>query len=44
MSNPSQFVSNFGSSSWKIYTMNANKELLDGVFTGVRAKPDLIGK
>jgi hypothetical protein len=24
--------------------MNSAKELIDGVFTGVRAKPDLIGK
>jgi hypothetical protein len=44
MSNPAQFVSNFADSSWKIYTMNIAKELIDGVFSGVRAKPDLIGK
>ncbi|CDW89223.1 UNKNOWN [Stylonychia lemnae] len=44
LQNPSSFLSNSGTSSWGVYTMNSNKEYIDGQYSGLKATPDLIGK
>jgi hypothetical protein len=44
LSNPNFFAANNVASSWQIYTMNKDKEYIDGVSSGVKARPDLLGK
>lgn len=44
MTNPNTFSANSVTSTWQIYTMNANKEYIDGIYSGLKAYPDLIGK
>lgn len=43
LTNPSSFNANQATSSWQIYTMNANKEYIDGNSTNLRALPALYG-
>lgn len=43
MSNPSYFAANYANDSWQIYTMNSQKQYIDGVSAGLIASPLLVG-
>jgi len=42
--NPTLFTANEVTSTWQIYTMNSDKEYIDGIDSGVEATPELTGK
>ena len=44
LQNPSSFLANSATSSFAVYTMNANKQYIDGDYDGIKATPALIGK
>lgn len=42
--NPTSFSANDVTSTWQIYTMNADKEYIDGAYQNIQAFPDLEGQ
>ena len=44
MSNPAFLSANLVTDSWQIYTMDSNKNYIDGISTGIIAQPPLVGK